>query len=57
MPAGAPSRSSMPVSYSNPTQEKSEYNSFGSIQNSETEDFMSRKKADLKNMDLLLTEL
>ena len=49
MPAGAPSRSSMPVSYSNPTQEKSEYNSFGSIQNSETEDFMSRKMEEIMN--------
>ena len=47
MPAGAPSRSSMPVSYS--SNEKSDYNSFGSIQNSESEDLMSKKMEQILN--------
>jgi len=49
MPAGAPSRSSMPVSYSNSSNEKSDYNSFGSIQNSESEDLMSKKMEQILN--------
>ena len=49
MPGGSPSSPSMPVSYASPTQSVSNYDSYGAIQNSETQDFMNRKMEETIN--------
>ena len=49
MPGGSPSSPSMPVSYASPTQSVSNYDSYGAIQNSENQDFMSRKMEETIN--------